>query len=178
QDRSHSFVCAFCRQKLAVNAGLQHERTLSISSASPRPLTALRELGKARSAALSCQARSLSRTACLSNSANNEGPPRAGGFPGAFSSAGAGGWGTFAKAETSSDALAATDGLLPHERQARQRSAAAEAAQTNKSNEPKQNTGGQRSNPLQASKSRSILADVFKTSREPRAPPTPDSWTS
>ncbi|ETS02618.1 initiation factor 2, partial [Trichoderma reesei RUT C-30] len=148
QDRGHSFVCAFCRQKLA------------------------------RSAVLSCQARSLSRTTCLSNSAKNEGPPGAGGFPGAFSNAGAGGWGTFARAETSSGVLPSTDGLLPHERQARQKSAAAETAQTTKSNEPKRNSGNQRNNTSQVTKSRSVLADVFKTSREPRAPPTPDSWTS
>ncbi|KAL6870280.1 hypothetical protein J3F83DRAFT_735753 [Trichoderma novae-zelandiae] len=179
KDRGHSFVCAFCRQKLAVNAGLQHERTLSVSSASPRPLGALGALASSRSAVFTCQARSLSRTTSLSNSADNEGPPRAGGFPGAFSKAGAGGWGTFAKAAASSGGLAATDdGLLPHERQARQQSAAAEAAQRNKSNEPKRNTGSQRSNNPQVSKSRSVLADVFKTSREPRAPPTPDSWTS
>lgn len=178
KDRGHSFVCAFCRQKLAVSAGLQHERTLSISSVSTRSLAALRELGKERSAVLSCQARSLSRTTCLSNSAKNEGPPGAGGFPGAFSNAGAGGWGTFARAETSSGVLPSTDGLLPHERQARQKSAAAETAQTTKSNEPKRNSGNQRNNTSQVTKSRSVLADVFKTSREPRAPPTPDSWTS
>ncbi|KAL7813134.1 hypothetical protein V8C44DRAFT_327601 [Trichoderma aethiopicum] len=178
KDRGHSFVCDFCRHKLAVSAGLRLERTLSISSASPRPLGALRETVQERSVALSCQARSLSRTACLSNSANNEGPPKAGGFPGAFSNARAGSWGTFAKADTSPSGLPATDGLLPHERQARQKSAAAETAQTNTSDEPKRNTGSQRSNPSQATKSRSVLADVFKTSREPRAPPTPDSWTS
>ncbi|KAM6478884.1 hypothetical protein HDV62DRAFT_177584 [Trichoderma sp. SZMC 28011] len=183
KDRSNPFVCTLCRQKLAVNAGSQHARLLSTSSTSSRPLSALRELATDRSAVFSCQARSLSRTACLNNSANNEGPPKTGGFPGAFSNTRAGGWGTFAKADTASGATTAADGLLPHERLARRQSAATESVQTDKKNEPKSNeprksTGNQRRNTPQATKSRSVLADVFKTNREPRAPPTPESWSS
>ncbi|KAL7932444.1 hypothetical protein V8C35DRAFT_307099 [Trichoderma chlorosporum] len=178
KDRSHPFVCSFCRQKLALNAGSQHVRPLSISSASPRPLNALRELAAERSAVLSCQTRSLSRTACLSSSANNEGPLKTGGFPGAFSNTRAGTWGTFAKAETASGTTAAADGLLPHERLARRQSAATENVRADKRDESKKSTGNQRRNTPQASKSRSVLADVFKTNREPRAPPTPESWSS
>ncbi|KAH6606216.1 translation initiation factor aif-2 [Trichoderma cornu-damae] len=173
QDRSHPFVCAFCRHRLLVNAGpQQHGQTVSIlpSAASPKPLGAL------RSALFSCQTRSLSRTAGLGSSADSEGASRPGGFPGAFSNAGA--WGTFAKADTASSSSAVVDGLLPHERQARQQSAVAENGQTNQSKGPGRTAKNQPRNNAHAAKSRSILADVFKTDREPRPPPTPDSWSS
>ncbi|KAL7790325.1 hypothetical protein V8C37DRAFT_384748 [Trichoderma ceciliae] len=178
RDRSRPFVCAFCRQKIGVNAGSPHERALSISAASLKPPRALQKQATEHSALFSCQTRSLSRTACLNNSANNEGPSKPGGFPGAFSNIGMGAWGTFANADTALGDSTVKDGLLPHERQARQQSPVTENVQTNKSNGFGRNAGNQRSNNAQATKSRSVLADVFKINREPRPPPTPESWSS
>ncbi|KAM0261308.1 hypothetical protein ACHAQJ_002339 [Trichoderma viride] len=178
KDRSHPFVCAFCRQNLAVNSRSQHERALSISASSLKPIKALREQATERSALFSCQTRSLSRTACLSNSANNEGSPKPGGFPGAFSNTGVGAWGAFAKTNAASDTSTLVDGLLPHERQARQQAPVTESVPTKKSNEPKRNVENRPRNNVQATKSRSVLADVFKTNREPRPPRTPESWSS
>jgi translation initiation factor IF-2 len=50
--------------------------------------------------------------------------------------------------------------------------------QTKKSNEPRRNVENRQRNNAQATKSRSVLADVFKTNREPRPPATPESWSS
>ncbi|KAL6898802.1 hypothetical protein GGI43DRAFT_407004 [Trichoderma evansii] len=178
KDRSHPFVCAFCRQNLAVSSRSQHERALSISAASLEPVRLLRGHTTERSALISCQTRSLHRTACLSNSSNNnEGPSGPGAFPGAFSNTG-GGWGSFAKSNTPSGNSTSTDGLLPHERLARQQSPVVENVPVKKVNESEKSIGNrQRTNP-QATKSKSVLADIFKTNREPRPPPTPESWSS
>lgn len=178
KDRSHPFVCAFCRQSLAVSSRTQNGRALSISAASLEPVRALRGQATERNASIACQSRSLHRTACLSYSANNnEGPSRPGGFPGAFSNTGVGGWGTFAKPNTASS-NSTTDGLLPHERLARQQSPVVENVPTKTANEPEKSVGNRQRNNAQASKSKSVLADIFRTNREPRPPPTPESWSS
>lgn len=132
-----------------------------------------------RNASSACQSRSLHSTACLSNSANdNEGPSRPGRFPGAFSNTGVGGWGTFAKPNTAPSNSTSTDGLLPHERLARQQSPVVENVPTKTANEPGKSVGNRQRNNAQASKSKSVLADIFRTNREPRPPPTPESWSS
>ncbi|KAJ6440910.1 mitochondrial translation initiation factor [Purpureocillium lavendulum] len=96
----------------------------------------------------------------------------------------AGSFGSFANRSSSSD------GLLPHERQARQRTATPTPGETTgdgssgasgaKPPSAQQKRGGSRRGPneAQAKKSRSVLADVFNTNREPLAPATPKSWSS
>ncbi|KAK5995743.1 Translation initiation factor IF-2 [Cladobotryum mycophilum] len=205
QDRGHPFVCALCRQKLSANSRSQLDRAISTSTAStktPNPT---------RIQAVTCQSpsrwntRSLSTTAHLNTSNGNPGPgsgpgpgpPKSGAFPGAFSGAG-GSWGAFATGiNRPSSNPPISDGLLPHEREARLRSAAAPApapppppAQSTKPAEPTRfSQRGQRGvtqgdghrrrpNEAQATLSRSVLADVFKTNREPLPPPTPKSWST
>ncbi|KAM3451275.1 hypothetical protein MY3296_005419 [Beauveria thailandica] len=101
-------------------------------------------------------------------------------FPGSFSST-AGKFGAFAsKAKPT-----ATSGLLPHELAAR-KTATVELA---KSATPASKTGQATSRPAQKSrfadaardkrtlKSKSILADIFRSDRQPQDPATPTSWS-
>ncbi|KAL7923214.1 hypothetical protein ACQKWADRAFT_290286 [Trichoderma austrokoningii] len=179
KDRSHPFVCAFCQQNLAVGSRSQHERALSSSAISSKPVRLLRGHANERSALISCQTLSLHGTASLSNSANsNEGPSKPGGFPGAFSNAGMGGWGSFAKPSTASSSATSADGLLPHERLARQQSPVVKKVPAKIADEPETSAGNRQRSSAQATKSKSVLADIFKTNREPRPPPTPQSWSS
>ncbi|KAM3510366.1 hypothetical protein MY11210_005930 [Beauveria gryllotalpidicola] len=101
-------------------------------------------------------------------------------FPGAFASA-AGKFGAFAsKAKPTT-----TSGLLPHELAAR-KTATIELA---KATTPASKTGQARSRPAQNSrfadaardertlKSKSVLADIFRSDRLPQDPATPTSWS-
>lgn len=152
---------------------------MSVSATSSKPVRLLQGHASERSALVSCQTRSLHRTACHNNSANNnEGPSRPGAFPGSFSNTGVGGWGKFAKPNTAPSNPTSTDGLLPHERLARQKSPVVENAPAKKTSEPEKSVGNRQRNNAQATKSKSVLADIFKTNREPRPPPTPESWSS
>ncbi|PNP39125.1 hypothetical protein TGAMA5MH_08977 [Trichoderma gamsii] len=179
KDRSHPFVCAFCRQNAAVGSRSQPERALSVSATSSKSVRLLRGHASERSALVFCQTRSLHRTAYLNTSANdNEGPSRPGSFPGAFSNTGVGGWGSFAKPNTASSNSTSTNGLLPHERLARQQSPVVENVPAKKASEPEKSVGNRQRSNAQATKSKSVLADIFKTNREPRPPPTPESWSS
>lgn len=89
-----------------------------------------------------------------------------------------GGWGTFAKPDTASSNSTSTDGLLPHERLARQQSPVVENVPARKANGFEKSVGNRQRSNAQATKSKSVLADIFKTNREPRPPPTPESWSS
>ncbi|KAH8718110.1 Translation initiation factor IF-2, mitochondrial [Beauveria bassiana] len=101
-------------------------------------------------------------------------------FPGAFAGA-AGKFGAFA----SKAKPAATSGLLPHELAAR-KTATVESA---KSTTSTSNTGQARSRPAQksrfadaarderTSKSKSVLADIFRSDRQPQDPVTATSWS-
>lgn len=137
-------------------------------------------------------ARHLSTTALLYNSAESGNAPRPGGFPGGFAGKAGGAWGSFASG--ANRPAQADDGLLPHEREARQRTtgAPAPAKETPASGEPgagmlnrglregqpRKDSNKRGPNEAQAKMSRSVLADVFNTNREPRSPPTPKSWST
>ncbi|KJZ72418.1 hypothetical protein HIM_08221 [Hirsutella minnesotensis 3608] len=146
-------------------------------------------------------ARHLSNSPSLRESTSNQNSPRPAGPTGGFPGLSGRSWGTFGSGTNqSTTGSLATGGLLPHEKQARLRA----VDNTQPKAPPKEalpaaaprreTTRDQPSSPLhqekqgrfqwravsgaQAYTPKSVLADVFKTDREPHAPPTPDSWTS
>lgn len=112
-------------------------------------------------------------------------------FPGAFGRAATGSFGSFANNTPGLSGGSSQSGLLPHEQAARQRATASQeptpqqpkASKPNQSNSYNNNNNnnqkGNRANRSQkAARSKSVLADVFNSMREPRAPPTPASWST
>lgn len=142
----------------------------------------------------------MSTTAlCCSDNAGRS--PAPGPFPAAFPGRVVGSFGSFA-ARPSPDS-----GLLPHEQQARQKAAPstvatrvrggagavadatasaspaaatapAAGAKAKDSGQPGRAGDARGPNEAQTRMSRSVLADVFNSSREPRPPPTPKSWSA
>ncbi|XP_044715523.1 elongation factor tu GTP binding domain-containing protein [Hirsutella rhossiliensis] len=112
---------------------------------------------------------------------------------GAFGGGAGGSWGSFASGVARSTAGSlANGGLLPHEREARKQTAASApppkpTPAAPRPTPPNPAPRGQRPTrgglrhglaEAQVNMSRSVLANVFNTDREPRSRPTPVSWTA
>ncbi|KAK8922434.1 Translation initiation factor IF-2 [Metarhizium anisopliae] len=129
------------------------------------------------------------------NSNTGRSAPSNGGFPGGFAGSVAGSWGAFAanKPARTLDSNDSPGGsLLPHELEARSRmkgprtKSNASNAEANRGldkvgsplTRSKSRSRTHDARQAQATKSKSVLADVFKTMREPKTPPTPKSWSA
>ncbi|KAJ6788857.1 hypothetical protein PWT90_09939 [Aphanocladium album] len=165
------FVCTACRQGQLVTETPRRIATSARPSNSfdSRCATALRS----------------QRLFSTSKSRNDNSKPS---FPGGFA-AGAGKLGTFG-AFASKAKPATTSGLLPHELAARKMAAVEtpEPATPNASEKWKPKHAKHRGQPRQrpadptrdekAMKSKSVLADIFRSDRQPQEPATPASWSS
>ncbi|TWU78135.1 hypothetical protein ED733_007409 [Metarhizium rileyi] len=130
--------------------------------------------------------RGLCTTASLYGSYPNGSSPPNRAFPGTFTGASTGStWGAFATSKPGStqNTDESPDGsLLPHELAARSRMnvQSSKAAGKDGSHPTQSKPRGRTHDAHQAQvkKSKSVLADVFKSMREPKAPPTPKSWST
>ncbi|KAJ3483682.1 hypothetical protein NLG97_g7251 [Lecanicillium saksenae] len=165
------FVCTACRQgQLVIEAPRRIATSARFSDS----------FGSSCTPALRSQ-----RSFSTSSSRNDDPKPS---FPGGFAG-GAGKFGTFgafaAKAKP-----ATTSGLLPHELAAR-KTAVSEPPESTTSNSPDKwkpkharHRGQPRHRPAdpvrdeKTLKSKSVLADIFRSDRQPQEPATPASWSS
>lgn len=128
-------------------------------------------------------ARSLCTTSGLRNSNDGENKGPRSNFAGKFargSNPPGSSWGSFASVKTSHDtSSSASDSLLPHEREARNRTAGSEAKTSpdrhhrptprSSADQLKTETPFRASHQAQVNKSKSVLSDVFRSIREPQS---------
>ncbi|EFY99602.2 translation initiation factor IF-2 and translation elongation factor Tu domain protein [Metarhizium robertsii] len=171
KGRGHPFACTYCRAQLSSTTSQTHQ------------------------ALWSAQGPCTTTTATRHNSNTGRSAPSNGGFPGGFAGSVAGSWGAFAanKPARTLDSNDSPGGsLLPHELEARSRMKGPRTKSNTNNNEanreldkvgspltrPKNRSRTHDARQAQATKSKSVLADVFKTMREPKMPPTPKSWSA
>lgn len=159
KGRGHPFICTNCRLRLHLSS------TCLLSQQRAWP------------------ARSLCTTSGLRNSNDGENKGPRSNFAGKFargSNPPGSSWGSFASVKTSHDtSSSASDSLLPHEREARNRTAGSEAKTSpdrhhrptprSSADQLKTETPFRASHQAQVNKSKSVLSDVFRSIREPQS---------
>ncbi|KAF5003485.1 hypothetical protein FDECE_9971 [Fusarium decemcellulare] len=208
KERGNSYVCAFCRHKLSPRGTQARDGCVSsaaTSIASPRAIG----LPSCHSTQL-LGVRALSTSSALHGPNGNGNPPKPGGFPGSGFpggfGAGVGSFGSFGNKKPAENDATKSSGLLPHEREARQKMglppkkpaapAKASDGQDNAQNKWSSNNRSGRENLRSRRKvdnrqeqseptkshsaplSGSLLAQAFKTDRKPAPVVTPRSWSN
>ncbi|PHH66100.1 hypothetical protein CDD82_1577 [Ophiocordyceps australis] len=173
--RSHGFICAACRQHLFHGPGLA--------------LSSFSQLER-ETKAVNCRAQlfstSFRRTKSAESGSSGTCRSQAPSFPGSFSNVSSTSLGAFAskRLDVAPDS-SQKEQLLPHELEARQQARYTVFETKGKTSTSHKKVSrdsawtkvGLRRVPdeVQSTKSRSVLASVFRTHHEPRPPPTPSS---
>ncbi|KAI5466465.1 hypothetical protein BGZ63DRAFT_400845 [Mariannaea sp. PMI_226] len=202
QGRGNSYVCAFCRHGLSPRERQLTHRPFSTATASIAPArTSVRSNQTKYHLSQSLAARALSTSLPLYVQNDNSNSSKPGAFPGVGAGgfgAGVGSLGAFANQAPTTQATTPTrHELLPHERKARSKMDVGPKAPANSSaggsstkqtaqhrrnklgrkSEKEKETGTDAAKPQPSTLSSSLLAEAFKTDRNPGPVATPASWS-